>query len=972
MSNRKRNRYNPKDVLRLENLRKKAFRKIGSLEVTAAVTAEPVDIEKKDSLQFRKVAPGYIWGKKVYDCAWFHFKGAVPEEYKKEHLLLHINVGGEGLAYTNNGEPYEMTSIKISFMDFLSMEKGKSMIELSDDLLKDGLIDFYMDAGFNGTIMSLPFGVGVFRFADIVVQNDTYYEVYHDFLAVMSLRASLEEDDKAAIDSALDKAYALIMSGNVSSAKEVLSQYLDSEPLDFTLYAVGHSHLDLAWLWPLRETKRKSARTFTKQMNNLEKHPSYIYGASQPWQFEYLRDNEPVVFEKIKKNVADGRIEPQGGMYVEADTNLSGGEALIRQFYFGKKFFGEEFGKNMEICWLPDVFGYNGNLPQIMKKSDIPYFFTIKLSWNEHNKFPHRSFNWKGIDGSEVLVHMAPDEDYNSDGSPVRTRRAYHNYPEKDVSDEALFVYGVGDGGGGPSDVFIELLSRQKKMYKTPTVKFSPAIDYFKKLETYREKLPSYTGELYLEKHQGTYTTQGRNKRFNRKSEYALADIETLSSIAYLRGREYNSEKIDKWWKEILLYQFHDIIPGSSINRVYTESRARYEQILSEIEMEKKGILSFLCGDGDTLYAYNPTSFEREEITGGKCVRVEPFSCAEAKDYCEKPYLFATDTSIANKHLSILFADSGEIVSLRDSRGTEYSKNYLNRLKVFFDKPLYFNAWDIDWKYHDKEGATLKAYKHEIVKDDSSVTRVNYFRHGKTTVRQEISLGSNDDFVTIKTKADWHELFMMLRAEFEPAVFSDEVSCDIQYGTIKRTTKDKTLIEKAQFEICAHKYVDVSDGNRGFSLLNDSKYGHRVKEGLVSLNLLRSPVFPDPKADRGEHEFTYAIYPHKGNLSVGTLKRAYALNKPLYMFKGKEPLKPVIKTNNENIVVELIKKAYNDNALVVRLYESQGISEKTRLDILFDYSEVFETNLIEENPMETDIGNLEFSPYEIKTLKIKL
>ena len=972
MNGPKRNHYNPKDIFRLENLRKKAFQKIGSLEVTGAVTHEPVPPEKRSGLVFKDIKPGTVWGKKMYNCAWFHFTGAVPDAYKKEHVLLHINVGGEGLAYKNSGDPYEMTSIKISFIDFLSMEKGKSMIELSDDLIRNGAIDFYMDAGFNGTIMSLPFGIGVFQFADIVVQNDIYYDIYHDYLSVASLRASLGEDDKEKIDTALDKAYSLIMSGKTEKAEEVLSSYIDSEPLDFTLYAVGHSHLDLAWLWPIRETKRKSVRTFTKQMNNIEKHSSYIYGASQPWQFEYLKNNEPIVFEKIRSNIQSGRIEPQGGMYVEADTNLSGGEALVRQFYFGRKFFSEEFGKDMEICWLPDVFGYNGNLPQIMKKSDIPYFFTIKLSWNEHNLFPHRSFNWSGIDSSQVLVHMAPDEDYNSDGSPVRTRRAYQNYPEKDVSKEALFVYGVGDGGGGPSDVFIELLERQKKMYKTPKVQFSPAIDFFKKLETYKDKLPSYSGELYLEKHQGTYTTQGRNKRFNRKSEYALEDIETLSSIAYLRGREYNSEKINEWWKEILLYQFHDIIPGSSIGRVYTESRARYETILSEIEEEKKDILRFLCGEGDKLLAYNPTSFERSEIIGDKCVSVEPFACASLGDYTEKPYLLATNSSIANKNLTVLFADSGEIVSLRDKEGTEYSKEYLNRLKLFFDKPLYFNAWDIDWKYHNKEGQTLKAFKHTVRNDGTSVTRTNYFRHGKTVLRQEISLGANDDFVTVKTFADWHELFMMLRAESVPSVFSNEVSCDIQYGTIKRTTRDETLIEKAQFEICAHKYVDVSDESRGFSLLNDSKYGHRVKNGLISLNLLRSPVFPDPKADRGLHEFTYVLYPHKGSLSADTLKRAYALNKPLYVFSGSKPLEPIIRSTNQNIVIELVKKAYTENALTVRMFESQGISEKTELEIMFEHSDVFETNLLEENPKAVDTSNLEFSPYEIKTIKIKL
>ena len=800
----------------LDQLRKRAISPCGALEVRVSASREPVPPAEKDALRYRRILPGDVWAKRVYDCGWFHISGALPADSAEKRYILQINIGAEGLVYANDGAPYEMISAKMIPVDSLTAEVGKNTVRLSDAILKNGQVDFYMDAGFNGAFSLAPFGVGVFRYARFAQLDEAYYAFYYDYLAVLSLYASLPKGEGGEILAALNRAFDLAYAGNVAAASRALQPTLHAGPADFTLYAVGHSHLDLAWLWPVRETKRKSTRTFTKQLNNIDLYQEYIYGASQPWQFEYLRDQEPALWERIKAQVALGKLEPQ---YVEADTNLSGGEALIRQLYYGKTFFRNEFGKEMKICWLPDVFGYNGNLPQLLKGAGIPYFFTIKLSWNEHNKFPHRSFNWSGIDGSEVLVHMAPDETYTSDALPASTRHAYENYPEKDVSNEALYVYGVGDGGGGPGEAFIELLNRQSELALTPRVRFSSAIDYFEKLNGCKEKLPKYKGELYLEKHQGTYTTQGRNKKWNRKTEYALEDPETLCAAAWLQGMVYPQEKLDAWWKEALLYQFHDIIPGSSINRVYRESTARYAGMMEEIEAQKREALRFLAGDGEKRLVYDPLTF----------------SAGPRQSEKEDAALFLSDAVMRNRFLHAVFSGDGEICSLRDSAGTEYAAGYMNRLKLFYDKPLYFNAWDIDWKYHDRPGLTLKAYKHELKREKTRVARINYYRHGMTKIRQEISLGADDDFLTVRTEADWHELFQMLRAEFLPTVASKEVACDIQYGTIYRSTGDQTPEEKAQFEICAHKYVDVSDGEKGFSLMNDCKYGHRVREGLLSL-----------------------------------------------------------------------------------------------------------------------------------------
>ena len=524
------------------------------------------------------------------------------------------------------------------------------------------------------------------------------------------------------------------------------------------------------------------------------------------------------------------------------------------------------------------------------------------------------------------------------------------------MSKEALYVYGVGDGGGGPGEAFLELLHRQSTLKNTPRVRFSTALEVFQKLETRRDALPSYQGELYLEKHQGTYTSQARNKRCNRQMEFALEDAESLCTAAWLQGRAYPQEKFDAWWKETLLYQFHDIIPGSSIARVYDESVAQYAVMLREVAAEKADALRFLSGDGTTALVFDPLT----------CSAAAPAAAPEDEK------LFLGGNLMRNRHLSVVFTPDGEISSLQDADGYEYAAGVLNRLQLFFDRPRYYNAWDIDWKYHKLPPKTLKAYKIERRTEANRVTRIQYYRHGKTVIRQEISLAADDDVLQFHTFVDWHETFMMLRAEFLPAVTADTVACDIQYGTIRRSTGDKTDEEKAQFEICAHKYVDVSDGLRGVSLLNDCKYGHRVKEGLLSLNLLRSPVFPDPHADKGSHEFTYALYPHKGALSKETLHRAFRLNKPQETFRGDHGFAPLFQIDNENVIIALCKKAYAEDAVIVRLYESQGTDVTASLRVHFAYKAVSQTNLIEENAAPVDPAKLTFHPFEIKTLKFTL
>lgn len=956
---------------RLKELQEDIFTTIKQAEVFVSKSKEPVAPDQKDKLTYRRIRPGQIWAG-VYGCAWFNIRTVVPESVRGKHVVLHVDVGGEGLVYEGT-EPVQAITNVVFSIDKFQAGIGKSIIEIKDCAEGGETINLYLDAGYNGR-SNIPVGRGVFQYADLCVVNDALKDYYYDYLTLASLLSITTEPQlRLELDEALKASFE--KRDNPAEARKILQPFLNSKPdREVSLTAVGHSHLDLAWLWPLRETKRKAARTFTNQINNIRKYPEFIFGASQPQQFAFVKAMYPGQFRKIQEMVARGKMELQGGMWVEADTNIPSGEALIRQIFYGKQFFWDEFGQDMKICWLPDVFGYNANLPQILRKSGLPYFMTTKLSWNEHNRFPHRSFVWKGIDGSEVLVHMPPNDNYNACASPASSKDARDNYPEKGITNEALLLYGIGDGGGGPGEVHIELVQRQKSLKNSPEIKFGKAIDFFDRLQTKREKLPKYHGELYLEKHQGTYTTQGWNKLYNRKSEFLLQDLEALAALAHTKGYPYPQEELDRWWKEILLYQFHDIIPGSSVTRVYEESRARYRILLKEMHQEKDKILSFLSSEGN-LSVYNPTSYIRNEYLKYQDewyrAEMQPygFSSLEKAEPVNFNY---DDRMMENEYLRVEFNRDGEIISLIDKTDNyEYAGEYLNRLNLYQDPVLFFNAWDIDWKYHTMSKIHLKAYRHETFAEVGRVVRRNYYRHRKTSIVQEVVLTAGGRRVDFHTEVDYHECLKMLRADFLPTVFADKVKCDVQLGSFYRSTKEETLIEEAQFEICAHKYVDVSDNERGLSLLNDCKYGHRVKNGLISLNLLRSPLFPDRKADRGQHRFSYSLFPHRGTCASATLQEAYFLNKPLVVFPGKIDIGSLAQTDNPGIVIDTIKKAYRGEDIILRLYESQGVSSFCSLRTVFSYQEAIETDLLENDIAPLNPDRLDFTPYEIKTIRLK-
>lgn len=970
-----------------KKLKKVAYKEVAPFNVEYAMTKEPVPFEKRLELEYKPISSFQKWSYDSYECGWFKLTVDVPKELEGERIAGLANFGGEALFVDEKGQALQGLSTLMAVVEYTQAARGKSFFEITKNA-KAGKLEIWIEAG-NNKKDSNRFRGASFRYARLVTVRDDIVQFYYDYLLLDMLRFAITGGENAekrrSIVSSMRKGLKLVgndyLPENVEKAREILTKEIESgKDFPFTLYAIGHAHLDLAWLWPIRETKRKAVRTLANQVRNIERHPGYKFGLSQPQQLEWVKELDPNLFEQVAHHIKEGNIEAQGAMWVESDVNIPSGESLVRQLMLGQRYWRENFGVESKMCWLPDVFGYNGNLPQILKKSGIPYFSTQKLSWNEHNRFPHKSFHWIGIDGTKVLTHMPPDNTYNSEATPFSTMHAYNFYPEKDKVDVALLVYGVGDGGGGPGDGHIEMAKRHKNIKHVPKVEMRHAEDIFPELEKHEHTLEQYKGELYLEKHQGTYTSQAFIKKYNRKIEFRLQNIEFLCSLAKNKGMEYPHEKINDIWKEVLLYQFHDIIPGTSIRRVYDECYARYEILFKELAEIEQQALEHIAKKGEEgYYAINPTSYRTKQVLeiDGKLYEAEvgPFSSAKLELLTEATEFAFTDNSIESSRYIIEFNKRGNIVRLYD-KFTKYefveSGKKLNVLNLYKDKKLYYNAWDIDIKYTKKLPVEATLVSSNVDTFKNRIERVNLYTVGKSHISQKVVLYKNSPLIDFITTVDWQETHKMLRAEFRPNIKADEIICDIQFGNLKRSTKNETSIEKAQFEICANKWVDVSDNGIGLSMLTESKYGWRAKEGLLSLNLLRSPMYPAKDCDKGIQKFSYALYPHAGDYNdANTQREAMLYNNSLIVAKGNLNIEPIITSSNEHIVIETIKKAEDTDGVIVRTYEDSGKEKNTNFKVN-GYTKIYETNLVEEIIAEVkDLDSVTYKPFELKTFLLK-
>ena len=971
----------PREYARLRRIRERVYTVIAPLRAEVLRSDEPIPFADLDRTAFRPLRNGAAWGAK-FDCAWLRITGDVPTT--AEDAVVMLGIRGEGLVYSATGEVLDSVST-VWIQGDLPHSGGQHRPVHGVDT-STGHIEFYADVAYNGWLL-YDFGKAKFHDAHLARRDEDVFGLYYDYLTLAVLADATEDTALAGdLNAALREAYARFTAGDARAARAALAAHLAAaSESDFVYSAVGHGHLDMAWLWPLRETRRKAARTYANALKNIDRTDDYIYGTSQPQQMQWMKQEHPALFERMKDAVAAGRMELQGAFWVEPDTNLPSGESLVRQALHGRRFLEEEFGlgrEDMRLCWLPDTFGYNGNLPQILRKSGMDWFQTIKLSWNKVNVFPHRSFHWQGIDGSTVLVHMPPEGDYNSRGAADGLLKGVRQYPEREL-DSALLVYGAGDGGGGPGEVHLELTRRERNLRGLPRVEYSTADRFFRALEQ-QEIAHTHVGELYLETHQGTYTTQGAIKKYNRLVERKLHNAEALAALT-----GGSTDALDAHWKTLLLNQFHDIIPGSSITRVNTEAVEAYQSIAAELDAHIDDLTKRLPAPGDETRpaarngqvaapsAVNLTGFARREFikAGGEWrhADVGPYAASVTRPAPPTPQLSHTAATMTNGILTLRFDASGEIVSCVDASGAEHAGAGLNRLVVFTDPFQFpFDAWDIDQNYRDLPSTTLTVSETRTAIEGPNVVRYQVYRAPKVTIHQRIVLEADSAVVRFETHVEWHEKHRMLRAEFFPTHYGAEALCEIQFGHIGRPTTEHDSVEKAQFEICAHKWIAVQDERAGFALLNDGKYGHRAKDGLVSLNLLRSPTFPDKTADRGSHEFTYAFTPFASGDLAAVIAEGYRLNNPLLVADG-VVFESAAETTGDAVIVETLKPAEDGSGVIVRLYESLGRPATTALRTTIAHERATETDLMELplGDATLDLANLEFGPFEIKTILLE-
>jgi alpha-mannosidase len=957
----------PAEYRHLMRIRHAIFTPVASLRAEIVRSAEPIPFDDLDHDAFAPLSAGTGWGK-TFDCAWLRISGQIPAGVSDPVVMLGIR--GEGLVHSPDGEIVD--SVSTVFQQGDLPHSGGKYRQVRVDT-STGAVEFYADVTYNGFIL-YEYGRPAFHGAHVATRDDEVYALYYDYLALVVLAGATDDAElEGDLRLALGDCYARFSAGDVAGARAALAGSLSAtSESDFVFSAVGHGHLDMAWLWPLRETRRKAARTYVRALNTLERLPDYVYGTSQPQQMHWMKQRHPALFARMRQAVADGRMELQGSFWVEPDTNLPSGESLVRQALVGRRFLQQEFGltdDQLRLCWLPDTFGYNGNLPQILRGTGMDWFQTIKLAWNKVNDFPHRTFTWQGIDGSSVLVHMPPEGDYNSRGAADGLLTGVKNYPERDLG-TALLVYGSGDGGGGPGEIHHEVTERERDLRGLPRVEHSTASAFFRELEK-REIEHTHAGELYLETHQGTYTTQAQIKRHNRLVERKLHEAEALAVIVGDDSRP----ALEQHWRDVLLNQFHDIIPGSSIARVNREAIETYERVEAALDGYADGLGSRLPGIGDAPGAINLTSFDRRESVkvGGRWfdATVPPYAAAALVPSPAHPELSFTHDTLGNDELTLWFGASGEIVSCVDRAGVEHAGAGLNRLVVHKDPYVWpFNAWDIDPDYTAKTPRTLRLTESSSEIDGATVVRRQVFRARTVTVVQRVILEAGSDVVRFDTEVDWKERHRMLRAEFRPERYGDTALCEIQFGHIARATTERDAVEKAQFEVCAHKWIATENGHGGFALLNDGKYGHRAKNGLLSLNLLRAPTFPDKTADRGIHRFTYAFCPFETGDLAKVVREGYRLNNPLLIADG-ALFGSVARVDDPGIVIETVKRAEHGDGVVLRLYESLGRATTTALRVDLPHTTARLTDLLERPTGDADLDRLEFGPFQIMTVLLE-
>ncbi|MEU1195064.1 glycoside hydrolase family 38 C-terminal domain-containing protein [Streptomyces sp. NPDC005813] len=963
---------------------------------------EPVPVAEGIAASVEPIEAGARWGA-PWGTSWFRVTGTVPPAWagRTVEALLDLgfdeNMPGfqcEGLVYRPDGTPVKGLNPRNQWVRIGAPVEGGEEVRLHIEAASNPVIlDYHpflpTQLGDKETAGSEP----QYRLErmDLAVFDETVWqlvvdlEVLGELMAELPLESARRWDVLRAVERALDALDLQDVGGTAAAARERLTDVLSTPaaPSAHRISAVGHAHIDSAWLWPLRETVRKVARTTSNMTALLEDEPDFVFAMSQAQQWAWVKEHRPEVWARVKKAVADGRFVPAGGMWVESDTNMPGSEAMARQFVHGKRFFLDEFGVENDEAWLPDTFGFAAGLPQIIKAAGSKWLLTQKISWSQTNKFPHHTFHWEGIDGTRIFTHFPPVDTYNCSMKGSEIAHAAANFKDKGVARHSLAPTGWGDGGGGTTREMVAKAARLRDLEGSATVVWETPGEFFTKAAAEYPNAPVWVGELYLELHRATLTSQAGTKQGNRRSEHLLREAELWAATAAVRtGLPYPYEALDRIWKTVLLHQFHDILPGSSIAWVHREARATYRRVAEELD----GIIDVaqraLAGEGATDLVFNSAPHGRDGVPAGgaRTPRIEGVAALAPR--VQGGYV------LDNGLLRVEIDGRGLVVSAYDltaDRETIAPGTAANLLQLHPDFPNMWDAWDVDEFYRNTVTDLVGTDEITPGEDGVSVRIVRSF--GASRVTQVLSLAAGEPRLGIDTEVDWHETEKFLKLAFPLDVHAERYASETQFGHFHRPTHTNTSWEAAKFEACNHRFVHIEEPGWGVALVNDSTYGHDVTRTVrdtdggttttVRVSLLRAPRFPDPETDQGVHRFRHALVPGAG---IGdAVREGWRINLPERRVSGAHEVAPLVSVEQDAVVVTAVKLADDGTGdVVVRFHESRGGRTRATLTPGFDVATVTVTDLL-ERPLadatapgrDGDRITVPLRPFELVTLRLR-
>ncbi|MEU1805568.1 glycoside hydrolase family 38 C-terminal domain-containing protein [Streptomyces sp. NPDC019937] len=966
------------------------------------VPDEPVPYREAAAAPYEPFALGTPWGP-PWGTTWFRARGEVPAAWAGRRVEAVFDLGfvgdwpgnqAEALVHTLDGSPLKAVNPQNQYVAVANPAEGGEQVAYlieaasNPDILAN---DFAAPTPLGDKLTAGRAPLYTFARADLAVLDENVWHLALDLAVLRELMLELDEHQPRrheiahAIDRALGRLDLEDVSGTAGAVRDALRGVLErpAHASAHTMSAVGHAHIDSAWLWPIRETKRKTSRTFSNVTALAAEYPEFIFACSQAQQYAWVKEGYPQVWERIHQAVRAGQWAPVGGMWVEADGNLPGGEAMARQLVHGKRFFLDEFGIETKGVWLPDSFGYNACFPQLARLAGNEWFLTQKLSWNQTNKLPHHTFWWEGLDGSRIFTHFPPVDTYNAEFSGQEMAHAVRNYADKGRGTRSLAPFGHGDGGGGPTREMLERARRLADLEGSAKVVIEHPDDFFAAARAEYPDAPVWSGELYLELHRATYTSQARTKQGNRRSEHLLREAELWATAAALRapGYAYPYERLDRLWKTVLLHQFHDILPGSSIAWVHREAEAEYARVAAELAEVISSALEAPAAPGGgedpaRPHVYNTSPRPRAEVIAvpAGLADGQPLSDGRVAVHAEVPAsgsaplapspgiepVVVGDRVLDNGLIRLELAENGTFASLRDltaDREVFAPGAPGNLLRLHTDLPNCWDAWDVDKHYQQRYTDLLDAESVTVAEAGPLLGALRVERaFGKgSRIVQTITVRAGSRRIDIDTDIDWHESEKLLKAAFPVDVHADRSTAEIQFGHVHRPTHTNTSWEAARFEVYGHRWVHVGEPGYGVAVINDATYGHDVSRTTredggttttVRLSLVRAPRVPDPEADQGRHRFTYALLP--GATIQDAIAEGYALNLPLRVAEARTAPAPLVTTDGPAAAVEAVKMADDRSGdVVVRLYESLGGRARTTLRPGFTHTGATVVDLLE-------------------------